>query len=118
MIWSVAGNCLVDEQVLIAMEQAFTSSDPQWKLGRRLMMALQAGEALGGDHRSETSTSAALQISGEAAFPLLDLRVDFHERAVEQLMDLVQLYERSQELWMQQWRDSFAELPRLNRLVS
>ena len=113
--WSVAGNCLVSEQVLIAMEEAFTSSDPQWKLGRRLLVALQAGEALGGDHRSETSTSAALQISGEAAFPLLDLRVDFRNAAVT---DLVQLYERSQELWMQQWRDSFAELPRLNRLVS
>ena len=39
-------------------------------------------------------TSAAVQVSGEAAFPLLDLRVDFHERAVEQLMEV---YERSQD---------------------
>ena len=99
---SVAGNCLVDEGVLVAMEQAFLTSDPSLKLGRRLMMALQAGEAAGGDQRSPFCTSAAVQVSGEAAFPLLDLRVDFHERAVEQLMEV---YERSQALWAQEWRD-------------
>ena len=74
-----------------------------------------AGEAAGGDGRSPFSTSAALQISGEAAFPLLDLRVDFRDSAVTELMNV---YERSQELWAQQWRDSFADLPQLNRLVA
>ena len=112
---SVAGNCLVDEGVLAAMEQAFLTSDPSLKLGRRLMMALQAGEAAGGDHRSPFCTSAAVQVSGEAAFPLLDLRVDFHERAVEQLMEV---YERSQALWAQEWWDELSELPMLNRLVA
>ena len=48
-------------------------------------------------------------------FPLLDLRVDFHERAVEQLMEV---YERSQALWAQEWRDELSELPMLNRLVA
>ena len=37
---SVAGNFLVGEEVLEAMEQAFLMSDPSWKLGRRLMVAL------------------------------------------------------------------------------
>ena len=105
----------MDEGVLAAMEQAFLTSDPSLKLGRRLMMALQAGEAAGGDHRSLFCTSAAVQVSGEAAFPLLDLRVDFHERAVEQLMEV---YERSQALWAQEWRDELSELPMLNRLVA
>ena len=112
---SVAGNCLVGEVVLEAMEQTFLTSDPNWKLGRRLMTALQAGELAGGDHRSISSTSAALQVSGEAAFPLLDLRVDFRTGAVEELMEL---YERSQDLWAQQWRDELLELPMLNRLVA
>ena len=112
---SVAGNYLVGEEVLAAIEEGFLSSDPTWKLGRRLMLALQAGEAAGGDHRSETSTSAAVQVSGEAAFPLLDLRVDFRDAAVEELM---RVYERSQELWVQEWRDSFTDLPRLNRLMA
>ena len=112
---SVAGNCLVGEVVLEAMEQTFLTSDPNWKLGRRLMTALQAGELAGGDHRATNSTSAALQVSGEAAFPLLDLRVDFRTGAVEELMEL---YERSQDLWAQQWRDELLELPMLNRLVA
>ena len=112
---SVAGNCLVGEVVLEAMEQTFLTSDPNWKLGRRLMTALQAGEMAGGDHRAISSTSAALQVSGEAAFPLLDLRVDFRTGAVEELMEL---YERSQDLWAQQWRDELLELPMLNRLVA
>ena len=112
---SVAGNCLVGEGVLEAMEQTFLTSDPNWKLGRRLMSALQAGELAGGDHRAISSTSAALQVSGEAAFPLLDLRVDFRAGAVEELMEL---YERSQDLWAQQWRDELLELSLLNRLVA
>jgi len=112
---SVAGNCLIGEGVLEAMEQTFLTSDPNWKLGRRLMSALQAGELAGGDHRAISSTSAALQVSGEAAFPLLDLRVDFRPGAVEELMEL---YERSQDLWAQQWRDELLELPVLNRLAA
>ena len=110
---SVAGNFLMGESVLLAMEDAFLSSDPAWKLGRRLMFALQAGEAAGGDHRSPFSTSAALQISGDAAFPLLDLRVDYRDQAVAELMEI---YERSQDLWAQQWRDELSELRTLNRM--
>ena len=112
---AVAGNLLAGEAVLIAMEDAFLSSDPSWKLGRRLMQALQAGEAAGGDRRSSHATSAALQVSGEAAFPLLDLRIDYHDSAV---LELAQLYERSQLLWAQAWRDELAERPMLNREVA
>ena len=112
---AVAGNLLAGEAVLIAMEDAFLSSDPSWKLVRRLMHALQAGEAAGGDRRSSHATSAALQVSGEAAFPLLDLRIDYHDSAV---LELAQLYERSQLLWAQAWRDELAERPMLNREVA
>jgi uncharacterized Ntn-hydrolase superfamily protein len=112
---AVAGNLLEGEAVLIAMEEAFLTSNPSWKLGRRLMHALQAGEAAGGDRRSSQATSAALQVSGEAAFPLLDLRIDYHDSAV---LELAQLYERSQLLWAQAWRDELAERPMLNREVA
>ena len=71
---SVAGNFLVGESVLVAMEMAFQTSDPTWKLGRRLMHALQ--------------------ISGDAAFPL-----------------------HSQDLWAQPWRDELSELCTLNRTI-
>ena len=111
---SVAGNFLVGESVFLAMEETFLASDPSWKLGRRLMHALQAGEAVGGDQRAASSTLAALQISGDAAFPLLDLRVDYRDQAVGELMAI---YERSQDLWAQQWRDELSELRTLNRTV-
>ena len=103
------------EEVLEAMEQAFLMSDSTWKLGRRLMVALRAGEAAGGDRRAQAATPAALLISGDVAFPLLDLRVDFHDHAVQ---ELTEIYERSQDLWIQQWRDEMVELPILNRLVA
>ena len=112
--YSVAGNFLVGESVLLAMAKAFQTSDPSWKLGRRLMHALQAGEAEGGDRRAASSTSAALQISGDAAFPLLDLRVDYNEQAVGELMAI---YERSQDLWVQQWRNELSEMRTLNRTI-
>ena len=96
------------------MEMAFQTSYPTWKLGRRLMHALQAGEAAGCDLRAASSTSAALQISGNAAFPLLDLRVDYNDQAVGELMAI---YEHSQDLWAQQWRDELSELRTLNRTV-
>ena len=54
-------------------------------------------------------------MSGEAAFPLLDLRIDYHDSAV---LELAQLYERSQLLWAQAWRDELAERPMLNREVA
>ena len=112
--YSVAGNFLVGENVLLAMAAAFQTSDPSWKLGRRLMHALQAGEEEGGDRRAVSSTSAALQISGDAAFPLLDLRVDYNEQAVSELMAI---YERSQDLWVQQWRNELSEMRTLNRTI-
>ena len=52
--------------------------------------------------------------AGGAAFPLLDLRVDYRDQAVAELMEI---YERSQDLWAQQWRDALSELRTLNRMV-
>lgn len=112
---AVAGNLLVGEAVLIAMEEAFLTSDPSWKLGRRLIHALHAGEAAGGDRRASHATSAALQVSGEAAFPLLDLRIDYHDQAVSELN---LLYERSQMHWAQTWRDELAQRPIISRHVA
>ena len=106
--FSVAGNWLESAVVLEAMAEAFRHSDPSWKIGRRVLSALAAGEAAGGDRRSPMASSAALQVSGELDFPLLDLRVDFNATAVSELQHL---YEHSQQNWVQHWRDQFAALP-------
>ena len=106
--FSVAGNWLESAVVLEAMAEAFRHSDPNWKIGRRVLSALAAGETAGGDRRSPMASSAALQVSGELDFPLLDLRVDFNATAVSELQHL---YEQSQQNWVQSWRDQFAALP-------
>jgi len=104
----VAGNWLENPAVLEAMAETFRDSNPSWKIGRRVLSALAAGEAAGGDRRSPMASSAALQVSGELDFPLLDLRVDFNATAVGELQHL---YEHSQQNWVQHWRDQFAALP-------
>jgi uncharacterized Ntn-hydrolase superfamily protein len=72
---SVAGNMLLGAAVIedTAVAYARNSAIP---LPRRLIAALRAGEAAGGDKREKQS--AALVICGEEEWPDLDLRVDDH----------------------------------------
>ena len=61
---------------------------------RRLIAAMQAGEAAGGDKRGKQS--AALLIYGEEDWPDLDLRVDDH---TDPLAELARLERVSRERW-------------------
>jgi uncharacterized Ntn-hydrolase superfamily protein len=56
---------------------------------RRLIAALRAGEAAGGDKRGKQS--AALRIHGEEDWPDLDLRVDDHPDPLAELDRLEQV---------------------------
>ena len=58
--FSVAGNWLESAAVLEAMAETFRQSDPSWKIGRRVLTALAAGEAAGGDRRSAMASSAEI----------------------------------------------------------
>ena len=109
--FSVAGNFLEKIEVLEVMADVFKQSDPNIKLGKRLLDALNAGESVGGDKRSLRSTSSALKVSGELGFPLLDLRVDYHDSSVD---ELIRIYRHSQSEWAQEWRDSMNDLPEMN----
>jgi uncharacterized Ntn-hydrolase superfamily protein len=61
-------------------------------MARRLLAALDAGEAEGGDKRGKQS--AALRIHRDEDYLSLDLRVDDHP---EPFIELRRLYEKSQE---------------------
>lgn len=61
-------------------------------LAERLIAAMVAGEAAGGDKRGKQS--AALRIHGDEDYPQLDIRVDDHE---EPLIELQRLYDKSLE---------------------
>lgn len=80
------GNILSDEAVPAAMVRAF-EADPAAPLGDRLVAALAAGEAAGGEHGPVVS--AVLEVHGEHSFALADLRVD---RAAEPIAELAVLW--------------------------
>ncbi|WP_425258077.1 DUF1028 domain-containing protein [Rubrivivax sp. RP6-9] len=83
--FSVAGNMLAGPQVLQATADAYIASADQ-PLAERLIAALQAGEAAGGDKRGKQS--AALVIQGAEDYRTLDLRVDDHDDPLAELQRL------------------------------
>ena len=86
--WSVAGNMLAGPQVIAATAQAWLASAGQ-PMAERLLMALAAGEAAGGDKRGKQA--AALRIHADEALPALDLRVDDDADPIAELQRLHQV---------------------------
>jgi uncharacterized Ntn-hydrolase superfamily protein len=91
---SVAGNMLTGPQVLAATLAAYLDN-PGQTFQMRLIAAMMAGEAAGGDRRGKQS--ASLIIVGADEWPILDLRVDDH---VNPIAELARLEEVSRKEWM------------------
>jgi uncharacterized Ntn-hydrolase superfamily protein len=89
--FSVAGNMLAGPQVIEATAQAYLRAEGQ-PLAERLLAAMAAGEAAGGDKRGKQA--AALRIHADEDHPQLDIRVDDH---VEPIVELKRLYAKSLE---------------------
>ena len=89
--FSVAGNMLAGPQVLAATAQAYVDAGGL-PLAERLLAAMAAGEAAGGDKRGKQA--AALRIHGDEDHPQLDIRVDDH---AEPVVELRRLYAKSLE---------------------
>ena len=89
--FSVAGNMLAGPAVIQATAQTFLETRGR-ELAERLLAAMAAGEAAGGDKRGKQG--AALRIHADEDYPQLDLRVDDHE---EPLRELERLYRKSLE---------------------
>jgi uncharacterized Ntn-hydrolase superfamily protein len=88
--YSVAGNMLSNDKVIGQTARAFAKT--KGALAERLIAALEAGEAAGGDKRGKQS--AALLIYSLEDYPELNLRVDDH---AEPLIELRRLYEKAHE---------------------
>lgn len=91
--FSVAGNMLAGEQVLSATARAYIAQ-AALPFAPRLIAALAAGEAAGGDKRGKQS--AALLIHGAQEWSALDLRVDDHP---DPLGELARLERVSRAQW-------------------
>jgi uncharacterized Ntn-hydrolase superfamily protein len=103
--FSVAGNMLVSSAVLAETIRAY-EVQAAVPFARRLIAAMRAGEAAGGDKRGRQS--AALLIHDREDYPLYDLRVDDHTDPLGEL-------ERLEEVARQRWVHFRRQMPSHNR---
>jgi uncharacterized Ntn-hydrolase superfamily protein len=85
--YAIQGNILVGPHVVEEMERAFLATAGQ-SLDRRLLAALVAGDAAGGDARGRQSAALLVRSPGagyDACGILADVRVDDHPDAVTEL---------------------------------
>lgn len=88
--YTIQGNMLTGPEVLDGMEVAFRGSEP-CELGERLMLALEAGQAAGGDKRGKQS--AALLVYDREAYPWIDVRADEHRAPVAELRRIYTIHQ-------------------------
>jgi uncharacterized Ntn-hydrolase superfamily protein len=87
--FSVAGNHLAGPAVVQEMAEAYQRTEAA-ELADRLLAALEAGEAAGGDARGKQS--AALLVVRDDPFPHLSLRVDDDPEPLTALRRILDLY--------------------------
>jgi uncharacterized Ntn-hydrolase superfamily protein len=92
--YSVQANMMLNKKVWQAMSDAFENSSGP--LAERMMTALKAGEAAGGDIRGQQSASI-LVVKGEATGKpwedrIIDLRVEDHTAAVMEIERLLKVH--------------------------
>lgn len=92
--FSIAGNMLAGARVLDDTGKTYIAGE-KLPFARRLIAAMRAGEAAGGDKRGKQS--AALLIYGEEEWSDLNLRVDDH---TDPLGELERLEAVSRERWV------------------
>jgi uncharacterized Ntn-hydrolase superfamily protein len=81
------GNGLVGPEVADAIAAGFMA-EPEADLEHRLLMGIEAGRDAGGQgtrERHKPERSAALRVYSQHPYADIDLRVDLHETAVEEL---------------------------------
>lgn len=89
--FSVQGNLLAGAHVLRAIADTFKAMEDA-PLEERLLVALTAGEAAGGDRRGERS--AAIFVVDREEYPLWDIRVDHHHDPLSELKRLHEVFAR------------------------
>lgn len=92
-----AGNILRTTQVVDAMVETFEANEDQ-PLAERLMRAIEAGDAAGGELKQ--LKSAGLLVVHQQSFPFVDLRVDLNPRPLVELRFLWELYQPSADSYI------------------
>jgi len=96
--FAAQGNILAGEDVVAEMVGAFTQTSGA--LAERLMAALEAAQAAGGDRRGQQSAALVVERPGgipesrEGIDRIVDLRVDDHPEPIRELRRLLDLHAR------------------------
>jgi uncharacterized Ntn-hydrolase superfamily protein len=123
--YAAQGNILVSEETVTALARTFEETAGQ-PLALRLLDALAAGQAAGGDRRGQQS-AALLVVRRDGGYmgtsdAVADLRVDDHPTPIEELQRIYHMHdllfgETPQEEWLEVDEQLAAELrERLDRL--
>ncbi|UYN96784.1 MAG: DUF1028 domain-containing protein [Enhydrobacter sp.] len=94
---AAAGNILRNGSVADAMVSSFEENEGQ-PLAERLMRAIEAGDAAGGELKQ--LKSAALLVMHRESFAYVDLRVDLSPRPLEELRFLWELYQPAADAYV------------------
>jgi len=94
--FAIQGNMLAGPQVVERMRAAWLTGKDQARLAYRLLDALRAGDAAGGDRRGRQSAALLVVAKGQGyggtSDVLVDLRVDDHPDPVTELTRLLELH--------------------------
>lgn len=100
------GNLLDNPAVVQAIIENFetvTAKSPETPLAMRLLDAMDAGAAAGGE--AGPIQSAGLLLASDADWPSVDLRVDWHDTPLQELRALWQRYQPQLEDYKTRARD-------------
>jgi uncharacterized Ntn-hydrolase superfamily protein len=95
------GNLLANDRVPATMVAAFEAS--QGHLADRLILALEAGLAAGGE--AGPVRSAGIKLADRLSWPLVDLRIDWAETPIAMLRDAWDVYRPQMMAYVQRAED-------------
>ena len=107
------GNGLVGPQVLAGLISGFLAR-PDDALEYRLMQALEAGRDAGGQGNATThkpERSAAIKVVDRLDYPDIDVRVDVHPTAVEELRRVLEEFKLYEEFYRERGRHPSKAIP-------
>jgi uncharacterized Ntn-hydrolase superfamily protein len=107
------GNVLAGPEVVDAIAAGY-AEDPNGPLERRMLRALESGRDAGGQRGAEghlTERSAALRVFSNFDYADLDLRVDLHDHAVDELRRCFEEYEPYRAYYRDRGRNPHDAVP-------